>query len=168
MADFYRALQKVLTYEGGYSNHPDDRGGATRWGISEREFPDLDLSQLTYTQMQQLYREKYWDPLRLDEISVEAIADEVFEQAVNFGIGRAAANVQRALNYFREQGIAVDGVIGSLTLAAINSCKYPGYLLTVLNGIQIARYFEIVDSDPSQKVFTRGWLKRVELARATG
>ena len=159
---FDNAFYQLIGYEGGSADDAGDRGGQTRWGISKRSYPTLDVLNLTLDQAKQIYLRDYWRPLRLDEVRNGAVAAELFEQAVNFGLRGAAENLQTALNYL---GLSVkrDGVLGAETLAAVNQLKDAKTLLKTLNGVQFTRYLEIVSADPAQRRFARGWLRRVSL-----
>jgi len=185
MADYTRAfrlsLLGMLVKEGGYSNNPADRGGETFCGISRRYHPDWpgwpvidatpaaerdkltndpDMGQVVAA----FYHAEYWQPLRLDEIRSEAVASELFDSAVNVGKGRAARWLQHAVNLLSSRQIAEDGAVGPVTIAAANAVikDYGGRpLLTTLNGLQFEHYHRLVEADPSQRVFFRGWLSRV-------
>lgn len=159
---FQKAVEKLLEYEGGYSNQPADRGGETKYGISRRAYPDLDIAGLTLDEAKKIYHQDFWLKLKLDRVIGERVAGEIFEQGVNFGVRAATENVQRAMNYLGAK-LQVDGIMGPRTLAAINGCLEPSLLLKVLNGVQFHRYLEIVEARPEQKAFARGWLRRVEM-----
>jgi lysozyme family protein len=161
-ASFDNAFYQLIGYEGGGANDAGDRGGQTRWGISKRSYPTLDVLNLTLDQAKQIYLRDYWRPMRLDEVRDIAVAGELFEQAVNFGLRGAVLNLQTALNYL---GLEVrrDGAMGQQTLSALNQLRDSTLLLKTLNAVQFMRYFEIVSADPSQKKFARGWLRRVQI-----
>ena len=89
-----RALEFTLKWEGGYIDHPFDPGGATKYGISQRAFPDHDIENLTLAQAKEIYRTKYWEAIDGDARPFhEAVA--IFDFAVNSG-------VHRALSYWAE------------------------------------------------------------------
>lgn len=123
MADnFEAALRHVLAYEGGYSDHPNDPGGATNYGITigvlkewlGREVTARDVKAITPEVAKAIYRAKYWNAVRCDELP-SGIDFIVFDCAVNQGIGRASKFLQTAA------GSVVDGVIGPKTLAAVRA-----------------------------------------------
>lgn len=164
---FNAAFLDVVSLEGGVSNHPDDQGGLTKWGISQRAFPDVDILNLTEEECKRIYKEHYWDPLHLDEIQSADVCAELFECGVNQGIGWAAINVQEALN-FLGVNVRVDGRLGQATVAAINaytlkSSDHRRALVIAMNGEEYNRYKQIVKNNPSQIIFTRGWMKRIGL-----
>jgi len=94
MSFFLPAFQIVIGVEGGYSNDPRDPGGETKFGISKRAYPNVDIPRLTLEQAQGIYRRDYWDACGCDTMSWER-ALCVFDMAVNQGQGAARAlNVQ--------------------------------------------------------------------------
>src|SRR5690554_6299818 len=103
MSDFEKAFVAVLGYEanprdptGGYTNDPNDVGGETKWGISKRANPDLDIKNLTIEQAKQRYLERYWNPMMLAMIKDQDVAAEVFEQGINMGPKQAILHLQQA------------------------------------------------------------------------
>jgi lysozyme family protein len=159
---FDNAFHRLMIYEGGYSNDPDDHGGETKYGISKTQYPDVDIRNLTIAQAKGIYRLDYWDKLNLDSVSDMMIAGEIFEQAVNFGPATAVKNLQDALNFLGAQ-LYIDGKLGPLTLAALNNYIDQRALQKALNGVQFEYYRKIVAMNPGQKKFARGWLRRVEI-----
>lgn len=87
---FDRAVAFVLDREGGYVNDPKDRGGETKYGISKRAHPALDIKNLTKDDAIAIYRRDYWDGLKCDDLDSQ-LAFVVFDTAVNMGKGRALA-----------------------------------------------------------------------------
>ena len=110
---FEQAVAMVLRHEGGYVNDPRDPGGETRFGISKRAYPDVDILRLTEDEAKAIYKRDYWDKLRTDEIP-EPLAICLFDAAVNMGRDKAVRLLQRAC------GVAQDGVMGGNTIAAAN------------------------------------------------
>lgn len=88
MSPFERALKFTLKWEGGYVNDPADPGGETKWGISKRAHPDVDIKNLTEEQAASIYKEEYWDPCNLEGVS-DTLAIATFDSAVNCGVSRA-------------------------------------------------------------------------------
>ena len=114
MSLFDAAVAFVLRHEGGYSRDSDDPGGETNWGISKRAYPALDIAELTREEAVELYRADYWRAARCDDLPGQ-VALLVFDAAVNQGLGAAVTMLQDEL------GVATDGVLGPLTLAAATS-----------------------------------------------
>jgi lysozyme family protein len=109
---FDEAFKKVVSTEGGYVDHPEDPGGRTKWGISQRAFPEVDIEAMSIDECKLLYREYYWDALRADDLP-PAIRYHVFDGAVNSGVGQSVRWLQRAVD------VADDGDLGPVTLAAV-------------------------------------------------
>lgn len=162
MADFRPAVEKILAYEGGYVNDPADYGGETNFGISKRQYPNLDIKNLTREEAVGIYYRDYWCRFLGDKLASQAVAEELLDSAVNMGWSRASMFLQEALNLLAESGLLTDGLVGPKTIDAANAYKYPGALVKVLNGLQFERYRAIVEKDPTQRKFLRAWLSRVE------
>lgn len=144
------ALAIVLVHEGGakVTNDPADPGGLTKYGISKRANPDLDIANLTEAQAGAIYRERYWTPCRCGEMPWP-VALVVFDCAVNMGVGRAARLLQMALR------VPADGAIGPKTLAALASAD----ALAVAREIQAQRIMAYV-ALPGWGRFGLGWTRR--------
>jgi lysozyme family protein len=118
--NFDAALAHVLLFEGAYSDHPLDPGGATNLGITQAELQIYrgqpvskdDVRALTQKEAASIYEKNYWQAARCGSLP-SGIDFAVFDCAVNQGVGRAARFLQQAAN------VAVDGQIGPATLAAI-------------------------------------------------
>jgi lysozyme family protein len=136
----------VLRHEGGYVNDPRDPGGETRFGISKRAYPDVDILRLTEDEAKAIYRRDYWDKLRPDELPQE-LAICVFDCAVNMGRDKAIRLLQRAC------GVAQDGVMGGNTIAAANRLVDP---VVRFSAERIIAYTGIRGFD----TFGKGWLRR--------
>lgn len=166
MSNFLKAVEKVLEHEGGFVNHPADRGGATNWGITQKTYEQFIGRPVTVDEIRRMpkgnavaiYKQNYWDAVRGDEIKSYAIAFTLFDQGVNRGPKRAIKQAQKIM------GLYQDGVIGPKTLQAINSIPEKDFLNSYLSESEKA-YRSIVNANPSQQVFLRGWLKRVDSLR---
>ena len=147
---FERALDFTLLWEGGgtLTNDALDRGGKTRWGISSRAHPEVDIEHLTREGAAQIYRDTYWDTLQADALP-DPVALVAFDYGVNSGTRRAAACLQRAA------GARVDAIIGPNTLNAVHNADARQVCETML----IDRTDFLLRLD--QPRFTRGWLRRV-------
>lgn len=158
MATFEFVVPLLKPAEGGYVNDPDDRGGETNGGISKNAFPNLDVKNLTESERLKIYREKFWDYYRLGEIKSQLIANQIFILIINgnpLSIGKA---IQKGVNRAGLR-IPVDGVLGSQTIAAINTLPESN-LSNCICLEAIRRYNTIADNDDSQKKFLVGWIRR--------
>lgn len=188
MADYELAFEKALINEGTYSNHSADRGGETYKGIARKfhanwlgwkvvdkarqksGFPkSLDKNSELHNHVKILYREQYWSPINGDNIPNQEIAEEIFDTGVNMGIRRSARFLQESINLLNKNekiqaDLIIDGAIGKNTIKALDKTlkkdKSNRYVMLLLNLFQGMRYISILQANPSQEVFTRGWLNR--------
>lgn len=165
MARFESAIHHTLKNEGGYSNHSADRGGKTKYGITEKVARNhgylADMQDLTEAMAQEIYRVNYWNPLKLDCVNSQEVANELFDTAVNMGVGTAAKFLQQSINLLSSAKLKVDGKIGPKSLSCMGKLNNDKILLKCLNGLQFCKYKRIVFLHPSQKVFFRGWMRRI-------
>jgi lysozyme family protein len=155
MANFELAVTKTIQSEGGseISRHPADRGGVTKYGISQAAYPQLNIERLTETQAKQIYKLDYWDRIQGDNITSQVVAEEIFDTAVLSYPKTASRLAQLALD------LVPDGVFGPKTLDAINTVE-PARFLMSYKLAKIARYAAICNKDKSQSVFLLGWINR--------
>ena len=109
MSAFDRALALVLRHEGGLVDDPNDPGGLTNFGISQRAYPDLDIRNLKVADAANIYRTGYWDAIKGDQLP-DGLAICVFDAAVNMGTDKAIRLLQKACS------VQVDGILGPNTL----------------------------------------------------
>lgn len=121
MNDFNKAVEFVLKHEGGYVNDPNDAGGETKFGISKRAYPNVDIKNLTREQAIEIYRRDYWN--QLPEGLPAVIHCVLFDCAVNAGIGRALRILQSAIK------VKQDGRWGKLSQTALNKYDVNDVLL---------------------------------------
>lgn len=160
-ATWPKAFAAVLRHEGGYVNHPKDPGGMTNLGVTKRVWEEwaghpvdeAAMRALTPAMVEPLYRAKYWNAVRGDELPA-GVDLCVFDVAVNSGPGRAARLLQAAV------GAAVDGGIGPKTVAAARGASPHA----VINSMCDAR-LEFLRGLPTWPVFGQGWWARVEGVR---
>lgn len=146
---FDQSFVKLIGHEGKYSNNPRDPGGETKWGISKRAYPALDIADLTLDDAKAIYKRDYWDRAQCDRLP-PAIAFQVFDGAVNSGIGTSIRWLQSAA------GVAQDGVVGPLTIRAVGD-KDVGVMLARFNGARLTFMASLSTWD----VFGRGWARRI-------
>jgi len=152
MADFRKALEITLKHEGGETV---DTGGYTKWGISQKAYPNLDIKNMTRAQMEAIYKRDYWDKVLGDQIKDQASAAVLFDYAVNAGVTAATKAAQRIL------GVGVDGVAGPKTLAAIN--KMGPNFASLLTKQRMQFYTRLAESNPAKYgIYLKGWLKRAQ------
>jgi len=108
------AFDRLIDHEGGYVNDPNDPGGETKWGISKRSYPHLNIKDLTREDARQIYLTDYWDKVNGEKLH-DGVAFQTFDFAVNSGIQTAIRYLQRAL------GAADDGHWGPRSQAAADA-----------------------------------------------
>jgi lysozyme family protein len=159
---FDRCLAEVLRLEGGYVDDPRDPGGPTRFGVTRavlsealgREASAQDVAALTWEEAGQIYRQRYWRPA--GGAALPAGLDlAVFDCAVNMGPGTAARLLQAAL------GVAVDGVVGPLTLAEA-ARRTAADVIGAMSDLRRRRYRGLAGF----AAFGRGWLNRTDAVEA--
>lgn len=177
VSHFEEAVKRTLLIEGdgGGKAVPGDRGGATRWGITEavaRGFGYAGpMSELSRDAAVAIYKALYWDKLKLSGVAYFSprIAYELFDSAVNIGTEVVAKWLQRCLNALNNEAklypdMAVDGVVGQETLTNLRlyfeARKELGekVLHAALNGLQTAHYIGISEGRPTNERFTFGWI----------
>jgi lysozyme family protein len=112
--NFDEAFEILIGHEGGYVNNPADPGGETKFGISKRSYPHVDVKNLTLSKAKDIYRRDYWDRLESESLP-ESVRFDLFDTAVNSGPGTAVRLLQRAV------GTAEDGYVGPVTLKAVEA-----------------------------------------------
>lgn len=163
---FNLALKFLLEHEGGTNTDPIDRGGTTRWGISSKNYPNLDITNLPIEQASEIYRTDYWNRCKCGLFS-ENIAITLFDSAVNCGCVVASRWLQLAINRYSNADLIIDGVVGPKTLAAVELCQY-GDIKCGIIAYRMGHYAILIKKHPEQIKFIRGWIIRCsELALYT-
>jgi lysozyme family protein len=159
LGDFKKAIEFVFQNEGEFSDEPDDAGGMTKFGISKRSYPDLDIEHLTKEQAVEIYRHDYWEPYKNFE---NRVAIKVFDLAVNMGHIRAVQILQRSLRCLGAKHVEDDGVLGPVTKQAVELAN-TDLLLTALKSEAAGVYRTLAAVNLSQQKFLKGWLRRAYL-----
>jgi len=157
---FEKAFLFILKWEGGYVNDPNDPGGETKYGISRRAYPNLNIKDLTIEDAKKIYYEDYWLNGHCDRIEFysEKLAFLHFNYCVNTGLKRAAIFLQKAI---KRNGfdIPVDGIIGPKTLQSLMECHreltYEAY-----HNQAVSFYVKLVQRKRNLRIYLRGWLNR--------
>ena len=156
---FQQAIRITLQNEGGLVNNPADPGGLTKFGISQRSYPTLDIRNLTVAQATAIYYRDFWSKYPYDQIIFVPLACKVFDTCVNLGQARGIKLLQRCLQVNGSPTIIADGGFGPGTLKAINNTDGPT-LIAAYRGAQAAYYNAVVAANPQDQQFLRGWLAR--------
>lgn len=147
---FDKYIDKVLEHEGGYVNDATDLGGETKYGITKRFYPHLDIKNLTKEQAKEIYYRDYWLKNHCDKLP-ENIQYLHFDTAINMGSKRAAIFLQKSIGT-----VKVDGRIGNKTLSEAFRSDLKRYIQE-----RVYYYTSICKSRPEQLKFINGWLNRV-------
>jgi len=155
---FETAINSVLKHEGGYVNDPKDAGGETKYGISKRSYPNVDIKNLTLEEAKAIYKRDFWDNQAYKNINDIELSTKMFDLSVNMGATQANKLLQRAL---RAAGINVidDGIVGVKTLTAVNTVDSSKLLASLRS--EAAGYYRIIAAVKTNQVrFLQGWLTR--------
>lgn len=148
----------------GYVNDPRDLGGATQSGLTLNTYkvycrkhnistPTVaNLRAIPYATWLAVMKELFWDPCKADQIKSQSVADIFVDFA--WGSGKGIKKVQQAL------GLVADGIVGPKTIAALNS-KQPQVMFRLIYDTRAKYYNQIVANNPTQKVFLKGWMNRL-------
>lgn len=147
--NFEDVFERTIGHEGGYVNNPADPGGETNWGISKRSYPNLDIPNLTRWAAQDIYRRDFWERIHGEQLP-DGVAYQLFDFAVNSGIGTAVRYLQRAV------GVADDGHWGPISQAALEKFSESDLIMLVL-----AERLEFMSRLKNWPTFSRGWARRI-------
>lgn len=145
--DFHTAFDRLLGFEGGYSNDPKDLGGETNWGISKRSYPHVDIKALTIEGAKAIYLRDFWQPL---DGAHPAIRFQVFDFAVNGGLSVSIRKLQYVV------GVADDGHWGPVSSKALATFDVNDVLLRF--NAQRLRFYATLRGWPD---FGKGWVLRI-------
>lgn len=158
---FDQAFERLIGHEGKFTNDRQDRGNwttgvigkgelkGTKYGISAMTYPDLDIKNLTLVQAKQIYKRDWWDKINADQIDT-ALVFQVWDFAINAGMGTAKRKLQLAV------GVLDDGIIGNLTIQAINKAELNDILLKF--NAERLKYYTSLSTWPR---YGKGWTLRV-------
>ena len=153
MSDFDKAIEITLKFEGGLSDHVNDKGGLTKYGISQKAYPGVDIRALTLEKAKEIYKRDYWAPMHCDEV-MWPVNLCLFDHAVNSGVPR----VKNIFQYILK--VNVDGKIGFRTIASANLAD-PIDLSKRLLDQRTVNFINIAKNNPDQSNFLLGWIRRV-------
>lgn len=156
---FRQAVEVVLKHEGGYVNNPNDPGGETKYGISKRSYPHLDITGLTREQAIEIYRQDWWEKYQYGKIENLKVATKVFDLSVNMGPAQAHMILQGAVNFVIDSGLKVDGILGPKTLVATNAVDAEK-VRQVMRYKAAEYYYALAKRRAESRAFLMGWLNR--------
>lgn len=171
-----RLIEDLIQREGGYVNHPSDRGGPTKYGITEAVARANGyhgrMADMPKNVARRIYKRRFWDSVGLDHIHHDELRLYLFDFCVHSGPARPGKALQRCLNVLNGRGrqypdIRVDGMIGPATLSAMRALvNHRGpvaydVLAHMVNGIRQEFLVVLAESRESQEDFSWGWALRV-------
>ena len=159
LENFEDIIDIVLRAEGGYVNHKYDRGGKTKYGITQKAYPKEDIENLTVERAKLLYKRDYWDKYKVGEYPAY-LRHIVFDMIVNHGFRTYSYIMQKAVVEYTNSYIKIDGYAGSKTIEAIKNIKETRGFIYAVRLSRIAMYESIVSRDRTQQVFLLGWIRR--------
>lgn len=158
---FEQAFERLIGHEGKFTDDKNDRGNwttgiigkgilkGTKFGISAMTYPDLDIKNLTLEKAKEIYKRDWWDKLNADSLDT-AIVFQVWDFAINAGMGTAKRKLQKSI------GMAEDGIIGPLTLKAIQKADLNDILMK-FNAERLKHYTSL----STWPRYGKGWTLRV-------
>ena len=162
---FDLCIEVLFKHEMGYTNNPADKGNwtggkinagelkGTKYGISAASYPYLNIRELTKDQAKEIYRNDFWQPLRLYLLDNANICLDIFDFGVNAGPSRAVKIAQMLA------GTEEDGILGGITAKAIN--EYEGDFVKDYKHTRIIYYENLASDKPELNIFLKGWTNRV-------
>lgn len=166
MADVNKLVPHILKWEGGFVNDPDDLGGATNKGVTFKTYkfyrnrkglpiPSVgDLKRLSNDEFTDILKTMFWDACRADNIQSQSVANAIVDWAWHSGTTTAVKEIQRVLE------VKADGIIGNITLSAINS-QSPLPLFGKIKAARVKYIERICKSRPGNQKYYRGWMNRI-------
>lgn len=135
----------ILKNEGGYVNDPDDIGGETKFGISKRSYPNLDIRNLTREQAKEIYKKDFFVPMEVEKVYNDTnslnLALQYFDYGINSGIQRSKNTLIEALKIKAKQG---------------------GSIVKIFKDLRKQYYNYLAENNPKYKKFLQGWINRVD------
>lgn len=146
---FDDAFKRLIGHEGGLSDDPNDPGGLTKYGISQRSYPNVDIKALTLDEAKSIYKRDYWNAVQMEHLP-EGIRFDLFDMAVNSGVSQAVKTLQRAV------GAGEDGKLGPVTIAAVRDLS-DAQVVARFNGARLMFMTNLM----TWQHFGKGWARRI-------
>lgn len=157
-------LRRVVEREGGYVDHPSDRGGPTKYGITLDTLFEArddsvcinDIKDLTQAEAIEIYGDLYWVRPKFNTLGTsDRVAEILFDAAVHHGQGWAIKTLQKLV------GVLPDGLIGPVTRRAVDDYDQHNLFVDFIRA-RLEHYASIVSADSTQSVFIAGWVNRMQ------
>ena len=153
---FDQIIDRVLAHEGGYVDDPDDPGGETKYGISKKAYPKVNIKGLTKEDAKGIYKKDYWDRYKMEKLPPE-LRYIYYDMVINMGIRNAGKVLQKAANSKNSKAnrVKIDGMVGPATLKAVKRVEAER-----LRSERVLYYARLVIRKPVQYKYWYGWFKR--------
>lgn len=172
MKNKYDMIKELIDTEGGYSNHKNDLGGETKYGITLKFLRQLDkynntnISDLTKNEASSIYNIYYFEKNSLDDVLAvnKIVCFKMFDIAVNMGFSKAVLFLQKAISLLQaEDCIIIDSKLGNKTIQALQDVlskdsRNLSRILKMLKAQKCSRYMDICEKRDKNKAFIKGWL----------
>lgn len=155
---FDKAFKFLLDNEGGYVNNKNDIGGETKYGISKRSYPNIDIKNLTLDKAKSIYKRDFWDIISGDKFDNEKLAIKVFDIGVNIGVRSVIKLLQNSITDLG-YSLKSDGIVGEKTLKYISIINEEKLLNCFENNI-LSHYASLIKKNPKLGIFEKNWMKR--------
>lgn len=162
MAKSEKLMPQIQKWEGGYANHPNDKGGCTMKGITIGTYREFfgdsktcsDLKNITDEEWLNIFEEGYWNPMCANDIENQSVANIIVDWAWMSGVKNVSKKIQTLI------GVEADGIFGKQTISKINSMDSKDIFDKIVKRRE-KFYHDICEKNPSQEVFLKGWLNRL-------
>lgn len=163
---FELAFELLLADEGGFINDPDDPGGVTNYGITQKTYESFlkisvsidDMKNMPIDDAKEIYLTQYWNPLCLHSVEKASIAVCIFNSGVLYGVGTAANIAQRSLQNLGVN-VRVDSLMGQATTSQLNAVDEQEYL-RMYHKLLLARIETLIFNNAKLEKYRRGWSNR--------
>ena len=157
-AAFKEFIVRIIEREGGdrLTRDPDDPGGTTKFGVSQRAHKDVDVENLTYDQAVKIYYKQYYKPSKTNKLPAK-LQEQYLDMIVNIGYSNGVKVLQRATNAKGKDKLLVDGKIGPKTIAAVKRSRLEP---DRLSAYRILYYAKLCQRKPTLYKYYYGWYRR--------
>lgn len=160
--DFQRSLVRVLKHEGGYVSDPDDPGGETKFGVSKRSYPNLDIKNLTLNDISAIYYRDFWHKASLEDVAKEELQHKLLDMVVQFGVEGGLRIWRKALKEeLEDTGQNIDLNDASIEkLIELTNKADPLHMMIELRIAMMSHYLSVTKKNPKMRKYLHGWLTR--------
>jgi lysozyme family protein len=163
LAEFNTSLFRVLKHEGGYNNDPTDPGGETKYGISKRSYPHLNIKKISLDQASSIYFVDFWKKSKIEDIDCPELQHKLLDILIQFGVEGGIKLWKKALIQVTtdesKPSINIDKM-DVKDLIDVTNGEDPLHVILELRMAMMNHYLLLVKKNPSLIKFLHGWLTR--------